>query len=176
MFVGVFIFGFFVSWFVRDYYLIDIIPLFDNQYAPKVISLINNAKKSIHIVMFEMKFYENNNLAKKLLNALIGARYRGVEVKVLIEGGDYWNNLSAIHNKTFEYLSYYNVSVKFDEQGKTTHAKFIVIDSEIIILGSTNWAYYSLSKNHEVNVIIKDPILAWKFEQYFNQLWEVNDF
>jgi len=42
----------------------------------------------------------------------------------------------------------------------------------VVLIGSTNWSYYSFSKNHESNVIFDDKESAKKFEQYFERVWQ----
>jgi phosphatidylserine/phosphatidylglycerophosphate/cardiolipin synthase-like enzyme len=47
-----------------------------------------------------------------------------------------------------------------------------VIDGETVLLGSTNWNYYSLEKNCETDVVfVRLPEVAAPFEAYFQSLW-----
>ncbi|MEK7290856.1 MAG: phospholipase D-like domain-containing protein, partial [Planctomycetota bacterium] len=44
-----------------------------------------------------------------------------------------------------------------------THNKILVIDNYITIVGSTNWTYSALKKNHEASVLIKSRSVAESF-------------
>ncbi len=53
---------------------------------------------------------------------------------------------------------------------KTTHAKSVVVDGRLTLLGSTNWTYYALTNNHEVAVLVQSKELAKALIDYFNQV------
>jgi len=63
------------------------------------------------------------------------------------------------------------VDVKWDSTRLTTHSKLMIVEGKIILIGSTNWSYYSFSKNHESNVIFNNKESAKRFENYFEELW-----
>ena len=118
-----------------------------------------------------------------LLDDLIEASKRGVDVKVMLEGGEEFlgENFTEAQTKTKEYLEEGGVKVKFDGEGVTTHAKLIVIDERVVILGSTNWNYYSLDRNNEASVLIKSNEAGIYYEDYFEKLWnqwniKINEF
>ena len=45
--------------------------------------------------------------------------------------------------------------------------KLLIIDDETVIMGSTNWTYNALTKNHEVSVLIRSPEMAKALTDYF---------
>jgi len=63
------------------------------------------------------------------------------------------------------------IEIKHDSEEVTTHSKLVIIDGKTVILGSTNWSYYGLEKNHEANVLIRSKEIADYFEKYFDELW-----
>ena len=140
----------------------------NQDYAPALIEEINQAYKSIHIAMFSITYYDNyeDSSANKILKALADAKARGVDVKIVID--EYPDD----HEKGVEFLQEHNISVKYDGKSQTTHAKLIIIDSKTVILGSSNWRYYSLDKNNEANVKILSKVIAKEYEDYFQQIWE----
>jgi phosphatidylserine/phosphatidylglycerophosphate/cardiolipin synthase-like enzyme len=169
----IFFIGFASAFALRMYLAEDAIPVLNEDYAPTALQLIDGAEKSVHLVMYQMKFYDEHpeGVVRQLENALVRAHNRGVDVKIIIEGGAEWNDLKEEHEKTFGFFEYYNISVKYDEDNVTTHAKVLIMDGTYVLLGSTNWGYYSLTKNNEANVLVKDPVLAMEFEEYFKELW-----
>ena len=153
-------------------YCIDqssIVPISDRGYFPAVHDAFQKAEKSIHIVAFELKYYSKYPESKQniLVNDLIDAHNRGVDVKIIMD--EY-----STENNAFNYLRENGVSVKYDGKDVTTHAKLIIIDGKIVILGSTNFSYYGLEKNKEVDVIILAEHIADYFERYFQDIWEKN--
>ncbi len=144
-----------------------IVTLFDRNYFGQVDRLIKNANESIEIAMFELKFYPNypNSLENKLVNDLIDASKRGVEVHVIAD------EYSKGENSTINMLKSEGIDAKLDPKKVTTHVKLLIIDGKIVVIGSTNWSYYALEKNHEVSVIIYSKEVAKRFEEYFWKLW-----
>ncbi len=65
-----------------------------------------------------------------------------------------------------------DVEVAYDPLTTNTHAKLVIIDGIITILGSTNWTYYSLAHNNEVSVLIKSKEVAQKLSDYFQRIWK----
>ena len=53
---------------------------------------------------------------------------------------------------------------------KTTHAKLMVVDGQLTLLGSTNWTYYALTSNNEASVLIRSQELARAIIDYFNRV------
>ena len=126
--------------------------------------------------MFEAKYYKNymDSKVDDILSELISARKRGVDVKVILEGGE--DFLGADFEKssqaTCDYLSKGGVIVRFDPRNTTTHAKLIVIDNSSIIIGSTNWNYNAIENNNEASVLINSPGVALHYAGYFDSLWK----
>jgi len=125
----------------------------DQEYFPLVEKVIKDATCSIKIIAFEMGYYPDYPLSPSniLIQSLIAAQRRGVEVKVILEVSD-WNKRVTEKNKyAGKILSKNGVKVIYDSPRVTTHTKLIIIDSSIAILGSNNWTYYSLTQNKELS-------------------------
>jgi cardiolipin synthase len=123
--------------------------------------------------MFEAAYYKKypNTPSNELIRELILTRKRGVKVEVLLEIMNKKKDRATQRNyQTGEILSKGGVEVFYDSKDKTTHAKVLIVDGESILMGSTNWTYHALAKNHEVNLLIKSPNLAKNLIAYFNNI------
>lgn len=170
-----FIFGIFLGYSAMLFSqpTIDVIAIPNREYFPYVHEKLQNAKNFIHIVMFQISYYENyNGTISTLLKDLIDAKKRGVDVKLIIESGDDFlgEEFSEKQKNACRFLQNFSIEVKFDPEGKTTHAKLILVDDTVII-GSTNWNYYALEQNNEASVAITSEILTSAYKQYFWNLW-----
>jgi len=66
--------------------------------------------------------------------------------------------------------------VKLDSREVTTHSKALIVDGKSVLVGSSNWSYYSLAKNVEIDLVINDvPSVAEAFEVYFEEIWQRAD-
>lgn len=139
-----------------------------SKYFDTTLSELNNAKFSIQVFMYLVSVFPDqpDSQSNQLLNALIQAKNRGVEVKVILDQNmDFQEEASqdALQNKNqaaFEQLKRASIPVFFDTADTYTHAKAIVIDNETVILGSTNWSKAALTHNNETNALVRDKEFA----------------
>ena len=139
----------------------------NSDYFIELHKALSEAKSSIHIVAFELKYYKSfpTSLQNQIVTDLIDAKKRGVEVKALVD--EY-----STDNNAFDILRENGVEVKLDSENVTTHAKLVIIDGKIVLVGSTNLSFYALEKNNEANALIEDEKTAQEFEDYFQKLWK----
>lgn len=150
----------------------DIQLVTDAQYFEVAKKMIQEAKRSLRVMMFEMGYYEKypNTPSNLLIKELIEAKKRGVKVEVILEVREGKDRATERNRQTGKILSDGGVEVTYDPLFKTMHAKSIVADGEWILLGSTNWVFSSLTSNNEVSVLIKSKEVAKALIDYFNQV------
>ena len=150
----------------------DVIPLVDGDYYPQVHQALITASKSISCVMYmaDINPKYNKGWEYNLVNDLIGAHRRGVDVSVIFdqntmfwESGKNGKKTERRSQEAYELLKKNGVPVYYDSKDRVTHSKILVIDGYITILGSTNWTYSALRKNREASVLIKSRSVAESF-------------
>ncbi len=145
----------------------------DNQYYPTALKAIEEAKESINLAVFEIRYYPEypQSLSNLLIDRLILAAKRGVSVEVCLEQSKGYNPENTLDNLKVAYkLAAGGVKVYLDNLTKTLHAKFLVIDRHLILSGSSNWAYYSLNKNREANLLVDSSKIAEEMLGYFEAI------
>lgn len=151
------------------------VPIVDREYYSEVISVIREAKRSVHLLMFEVFYYPDypGSKVNDLIDELANAYSRGVDVKVCLEGGEEFLGEDFLEKqlRAYERLQERGVLIRGDSRGTTTHAKLLIVDGRTVVIGSTNWSYYAVEKNAEANVLIESPSLASDFEEYFDRIW-----
>jgi phosphatidylserine/phosphatidylglycerophosphate/cardiolipin synthase-like enzyme len=133
-----------------------------------IMNNIEGAKESIHTEMFVLS-------DKNVINGLIDAHNRGVDVKVLLDpngaGKGGWNP----NGRTFDTLKEAGVPVKWYDVDTSVqeklHAKWGVFDGKEVLNGSANWSYKGLHTNREIASDIVDEKVASVFEKVFEQDW-----
>lgn len=150
----------------------DVRLVTDTEYFQVAKAMIQEAKHSIQVMMFEMGYYDRspNTPSNLLIKELINARKRGVKVEVLLEVREGEDRTAKRNRHTGKILSEGGVEVIYDSLSQTTHAKCMVVDGKRVLLGSTNWTYYALTNNHEVSVLIQSKQLGKALVDYFNQV------
>jgi len=150
----------------------DVQLVTDAQYFQVAKEMIQEAKHSIQVMMFEMGYYDRNpnTPSNLLIRELINAKKRGVKVEVVLEVREGEDRTAKRNRHTGKILSDGGVEVIYDSLSKTTHAKCMVVDGKLTLLGSTNWTYYALTSNNEASVLIRSKEVAKAFTDYFNRV------
>jgi phosphatidylserine/phosphatidylglycerophosphate/cardiolipin synthase-like enzyme len=150
----------------------DVQLVLNAQYFPVAKKMIQEAKHSIQVMMFEMGYYDEhpNTPSNHLIKELISAKKRGVKVEVILEVKEGEDRTTERNRYTGKILSEGGVEVIYDSLSKTTHAKFMVVDGQLTLLGSTNWTYYALTTNNETSVLIRSKEVAKGLTDYFNRV------
>lgn len=151
----------------------EVKTVFDRQYCPIALEAINTAKKSINLSVFEIRYYPEypQSPSNLLIEGLVLAVKRGVNVEVCLEQSKDYNQDNALDNLKVAYkLTNGGVKVYLDNPKKTLHAKFLVIDRHLVLLGSTNWAYRSLNDNREANLMVDSRKIAEELLGYFETI------
>jgi phosphatidylserine/phosphatidylglycerophosphate/cardiolipin synthase-like enzyme len=68
----------------------------------------------------------------------------------------------------FRYLINNGIDVSWAEGFHVTHSKFMIVDGEIVIVGSTNWSENSMKYNREASVVVYSKDLSSSFERIFD--------
>jgi phosphatidylserine/phosphatidylglycerophosphate/cardiolipin synthase-like enzyme len=149
----------------------------NRDYTPFLLSCIGEADEQVHVIMYLMKCYPSDTMngVSQLQRALIAANNRGVDVRVILEQSDYNSSLNATNESSYVYLDSMGIEVRFDPLQVTTHAKLVIVDSRIAVVGSSNWSRAALEENNEMNVRIQDTAAVSAMESYFQDLWSLCD-
>ncbi|MBI5346400.1 MAG: DUF1669 domain-containing protein [Chlamydiae bacterium] len=124
-----------------------LLPDTQNKALEKVKSIIASAKVRIEVVMFTLTH-------PKLIDELIEAKKRNVEVKVVV---DFHSGLGA-SAKAIKKLKENNVEIFLSKGPQLCHHKYICVDNQTLVSGSANWTKSAFNKNYDCFVILYDLI------------------
>ena len=125
-----------------------------DQLKNRVLELLDNAHSSIHMAVYALKDYDMINILKKKIK-------EGVDVQIAMEAG----------NMTFSIVSLKKAGAKLylDKDDRAlTHDKFIIIDREWVVTGSTNFTPNGFEYNCNNSVIMHSKNVADDFEREFS--------
>lgn len=144
--------------------LMQIVPESPNSEWPylllSMVHIVNNAKKYIYI---QTPYYLPT---ESLLNALQTAALRGVDVRIMLSHkSDFFFMDPAIH-------SYYEESLRagikiYERHDEFIHAKTLVSDNYLSVIGSANMDFRSLELSFEINSYMYDTQIASKNKAIF---------
>ncbi|MBW9221460.1 phospholipase [Methanothermococcus sp. SCGC AD-155-C09] len=133
----------------------------DEKYYYHVLNAISSAEREIDIIMFSIYKCKKT---EELLNELIKARKRGVFIRIILDK-------DVDSNKEVKnILGSEKIPIKLAED-RRIHNKLIIIDKDILIIGSHNWTDKALFENRESSVAIRDKNTIKKMKRYFESVW-----
>lgn len=165
-----------------EFQLVESVPvetIFEQSDIPRTLDvwlmMINEAKENIDIETFYFA-NEKGQPLDQILNAISGAAERGVEVRIIVDSGFYAGN----KEKSIDQLNgIENITIKKIPMGKIAggvmHAKYFIVDSENLFVGSQNMDWRALIHIHEIGVRVKNKELAGTFKALFENDWELCD-
>jgi cardiolipin synthase len=103
---------------------------------------------------------------ESLLDSLIVAAMSGIQVKLLIPGKSDALFVDVASRSYFEDLMDAGVEIYLYKKG-FIHAKTLVTDSNVSIIGTANMDFRSLELNFEVNALVYDSIIANELRNTF---------
>ena len=133
-----------------------------NEFCDKVIPLINNAKNEIDILVYEWNFYPNQpgSAPQKFNQAIIKAQSKGVRIKAMLGR----SSISTIQKQN--ELQILTPAIKTN-----IHAKLMIIDDKLAILGSHNYSYSAFTTNMEISLLIDDESAILRLKKLFNTIY-----
>ncbi|AUC86653.1 cardiolipin synthase [Polaribacter sp. ALD11] len=133
-----------------------------------LLKAINSAKKSIYIT--SPYFIPGESL----MDALIIAIQSGLDVKLIIPGVSDSKMVNAAANSYYTELLEYGAKIYKYNKG-FVHAKTMIVDHDLAIIGSANMDYRSFDLNFEVNALLYSEKIAKQLKDVFNNDLKVSE-
>jgi phosphatidylserine/phosphatidylglycerophosphate/cardiolipin synthase-like enzyme len=147
----------------------------EHELAEVVIRALEAARDEVWVAMFTLRsmgYHDAQGGWHDVLDALVDAQRRGVDVHLLLEEniadeGEYYGTVTP-DDPTDEELAAQGIEVieiDIDDAGNpyaAMHHKFAVIDGETVLVGSANWASMTQLSDDDL-LVIHDSAVADRF-------------
>ena len=125
----------------------------------EIIKNINQAETFIHIAMY---IFSDRDIALPLVKA----HERGVKVRLYLDQEQVVYPFSQSR-----FLAQKGMNIRISTNNYNMHNKFAIIDNRILLTGSYNWTFSANRRNDENLMVIDDPDIISRFQNYFEKLW-----
>ncbi|MBN8511680.1 MAG: phospholipase D family protein [Rickettsiales bacterium] len=109
---------------------------------------ISKAKESVYVQAYGLT-------SQVIINQLKKAKIRGVDVRILLDGGNLSDNKPVL-----DELSKAKLNVKFDKMPGIAHNKVMIIDNKKVITGSFNFTNAANTRNAENVLLVNNKQIA----------------
>jgi cardiolipin synthase A/B len=124
-------------------------------------ALLNEIQAATHSIHFFAQEFED----RAIVNAMVAAAQRGVEVKGLLAPNISGNLASANTLKAAGGQARY-LAQPYE------HAKATIVDGAVVYIGSINYTATSLDKNRELGILTRQADIAAQMEAEFARFWD----
>jgi phosphatidylserine/phosphatidylglycerophosphate/cardiolipin synthase-like enzyme len=125
-----------------------------------VLDAVAAARRTIDIEMYVLS-------DPLVIDTLVQAARRGVRVRVLLDPGQLQNLVTAA---TFRAAGM-QAQLYHAPPGIKLHAKLGIFDHAVVVFGSCNWSRSGFTRNHELDLVIQDQLVAATFLARLDQDW-----
>ncbi|MBK8904486.1 MAG: lamin tail domain-containing protein [Anaerolineaceae bacterium] len=125
-----------------------------------LLEVINQAATQIDIALYGLN-------RQSVVDSLINAHNRGVTVRVV--GDD--DAAAGEYALAYQALTTAGIPLILDSSGQIQHNKFLVVDSQTVWTGSTNFTDTGFTSNANNALLVTDSTLANIYTLEFSEMW-----
>lgn len=135
-------------------------PTINSPLRPTLIRLMREARESIELTM--AYFAPDDDL----VNTLCRRAKRGVNVRLMLPGLSDVPMVRRAAQSYYERLMSCGVEI-YERQGVVLHAKTLVVDRNVSVIGSANLDYRSIEYNLELSAIVRNATFGQQVHDLF---------
>ncbi|MFT4174264.1 MAG: phospholipase D family protein [Rhodocyclaceae bacterium] len=129
-----------------------------------VLETIRNAKQSIQMLAYAFQ-------APDIMQALVDARKRGVDVRIVI---DKKRNQGSASKAAMDFVTRNGIELRTNSHFHIHHDKTIIVDGNTVETGSFNFAASAETANSENVIVIEGaPDIARQYIAHWQSRWDL---
>lgn len=140
-------------------------------FGQDLVAGVAKAKKSIHVLAYNMQGDTASEMTGAFFNTLREKAAAGVEVVMILEFGSGTNPRTKNLVKNFaEGFAASGIQVLYMQEYKVQHKKVVLVDGEVVWLGSANLTLNAMAYNVEMSLRTSDKDLVRQAIADFEEL------
>ncbi|MHC4780285.1 MAG: phospholipase D-like domain-containing protein [Planctomycetota bacterium] len=141
----------------------------------QLLSVLDGARESILLELAYLDVWWGNTVSP-LVEALLKASIRGVEVRMVLDPGLKGEGRASLEDlhvlaSRREVRGLRGVLAQDLPDATRVHAKGAIIDGDTVLLGSLNWAWSSVARNREVVLVLEGGQVVQVLTDAFEKDW-----
>jgi phosphatidylserine/phosphatidylglycerophosphate/cardiolipin synthase-like enzyme len=144
------------------------------EYYNLLLNDLHNAN-SVKVLMFAMTydFSDPEGVDTKILNEIKFAYEHGANMQIVLDDPRYFETFGGRQFLTKENIPH-NLDYKNSGPLQRMHTKAVLIDNEILYIGSQNWTFDALDSPVEASLITRDSQAIADYQAIFDNEWALS--
>ena len=145
----------------------------NQSFTAAAIRVADGATRSMLLIQYLFVIDQtSSHPAPRIAAALQRAADRGVQIRILLNRFMHSKAPGARPWTRPLELSHPNIDLRFHTSGMVLHSKIIIADAETVLTGSHNLSHYTLTRSHNLSLLIVDIAIASRILSIYNPLFE----
>ncbi|MGZ8944326.1 MAG: phospholipase D family protein [Methylococcaceae bacterium] len=146
-----------------------------DDWAPWFVEHIDQALSSLHLSIYMISdHWRSPDVGKlNLVDILVNAGLRGLSCRCIIDQPHVLNRRLPFNTKAARKMQAAGWKIRIMPAGKTLHEKILLIDKNLVVIGSHNISKASAISNFDTSLAVDSPLLAERVYRQFWHRWRV---
>ena len=129
-------------------------------------------KVDICTFKFELSARPDSRPLNSLIDILYNLAARDINIRILLNTTGRRSGLTRINENAAMALKKKGILVRTLPDRRCQHAKILLVDGCLGIIGSHNWSPKSMTENFEVSVVFYGAAYLVETQRHFDKIWE----
>lgn len=133
----------------------------------EIMQAMRRARRSIDICVYLFTLWDVHDILIAL------RKKKGIKIRLITDSTD---NEELKRGNKAQAIKEAGIKVRTNAAAKM-HNKFMIVDKQVAILGSTNWTLGAFNSNDEALIRTRQPVVVKAFSDRFDSMWkEMTDY
>ena len=145
----------------------------------EIVRLIDSAKTRVEVQLLSYNPVSKGHFFDVIDNAIRRAAARGVQVRMILSnwntrqpGIQYLKSLQVVPNIEIRISTIPQWSGGFVPFARVEHCKYLVVDSSLVWLGTSNWSYSYFNSSRNLGLVLESPVTNYLVHRIFLKSWD----
>jgi phosphatidylserine/phosphatidylglycerophosphate/cardiolipin synthase-like enzyme len=145
----------------------------------EIVRLIDSAKTRVEVQLLSYNPVSRGHFFDVIDNAIRRAAARGVQVRMILSnwntrqpGIQYLKSLQVVPNIEIRISTIPQWSGGFVAFARVEHCKYLVVDSSLVWLGTSNWSYSYFNSSRNLGLVLESPVTNYLVHRIFLKSWD----
>ena len=145
----------------------------DETFIYTINRIIGAAERSIYIATFKLELTHTfrGRKVRQFFRLLEEKKAAGVDIKILVNTRGGGKHIPRTNLYAINHLKNHKIQVRIPPRDRICHAKIIIVDDKVLVIGSHNLSTKSCHNNIEASIVTPVPAMIGSAIRHYLTIW-----